>query len=125
MHTAFNRLYDVTAKRGEKKENHPVLGGKKVYSYFENSVFSNTAPTEYSIFGCWENETYINLPKKGDCKLVVAAYDSDRLKGVCVIDLAEQCDEVQVPVGITLGKGDKIMLWDSYMKPMCDAYSVQ
>lgn len=117
---------------GKDKNDYPVIGGDTVISYFSDSVFSNKTTEEFGALGA-ENGTggktdaYVNIPTVGTYTVVFADYENGRLNNIDVVEVTFDTAGENIVTSnkaITVGKGDKLMIWDgtATMRLMCDAY---
>lgn len=71
----------------------------------------------------------VAIPTKGTYKLIFAHYEGKELKNVDVVEITTQEDKKVITKSsnkeITLGKGDKIMLWSGDCTPKCNVYVVE
>ena len=111
-------------------DSYPVLGGMKVI--FENDTYKNQV-TEFEIISLGENKKSANVAflTKGTYTLILADYEESRLNNIDTITVETESDNTIKTVtsekDITLGIGDKVMLWKDMenLVPMCEAYIVE
>jgi len=109
-----------------------VLGGEKVC--FSNGIYYNEVK-EFEILSNGTSGTKatatVAIPTAGTYTLVFADYEEATLNDMDFVTVTAESDNtvVTVPseVDITLGKDDKIMLWQDMtnLVPLCEAYIVK
>ncbi len=113
-------------------DDYPVLGGEKVM--FADGVYYN----EIAEFEILSNDKDVGkatatvaIPHAGTYTLIFADYSESRLNKVDSVTVTTERDNKVITVlsksDITLGTGDKIMLWQDMTNPvpLCDAYIVK
>lgn len=109
-----------------KKEEYPVFSGLRVYHSTASGKYYNLA---YMVLEVSCGNVTVTALEAKSCKLIFADYEGKALKNVSVTDVTtvEGEKRVAVPSNISLGSGDKIMLWSGIdgIVPLCDAYVVQ
>lgn len=130
---------EVAYKLGEawgqdltKENSLPVLGGDKVY--LSSGIYHNEVK-EFGILSNGTNGTKatatVAIPTAGTYTLIFADYEETRLNNVDLVTVTAENDNtvIIVPseIDITLGKDDKIMLWQDMINlvPLCEAYIVK
>mgnify|MGYP001041199957 CR=1 FL=1 len=130
---------EVAYKLGEawgqdltKENSLPVLGGDKVY--LSSGIYHNEVK-EFGILSNGTNGTKatatVAVPTAGTYTLIFADYEETRLNNVDLVTVTAENDNtvIIVPseIDITLGKDDKIMLWQDMINlvPLCEAYIVK
>ena len=130
---------EVAYKLGEawgqdltKENSLPVLGGDKVY--LSSGIYHNEVK-EFGILSNGTNGTKatatVAIPTAGTYTLIFADYEETRLNNVDLVTVTAESDKtvIIVPseIDITLGKDDKIMLWQDMTNliPLCEAYIVK
>lgn len=115
-----------------KENSLPVLGGNKVY--LSSGIYHNEVK-EFGILLNGANGTKatatVAIPTAGTYTLIFADYEETRLNNVDLVTVTAESDKtvIIVPseIDITLGKDDKIMLWQDMtnLVPLCEAYIVK
>lgn len=117
---------NIVFKQTLKKDEYPVFSGLRVYHSTESGEYYNL---EYKISGVSGGNVTVTAPEAKSCKLIFADYEGKALKNVSVTDVTtvEGEKRIAVPSNVSLGSGDKIMLWSGIdgIIPLCDAYVVQ
>ncbi len=109
------------------KEVYPVLRGKKVL--LANGVYYNEIK-EFEILSNGTEGAAVAIPRAGTYTLIFADYEETRLNKVDTVTFTvDKVGIITVPseIDITLGTGDKIMLWQNMttLVPLCEAYIVK
>lgn len=119
---------------GDNPDLYPNLGGVLVYAY--GTVYSNEAPTQIKIWDICKNDgkatAVVTLPSAGTYTVIFADYEDSVLANfdtatVTVEEGSEAVQTVTSTKDLTLGMGDKVMIWNTLNGaiPSCEAYVAQ
>lgn len=109
-------------------DSKPVLNGTNVYKYQDE--YSNEL--KFGFAGYTADGVVFNIPTAGKYVLVFADYDDARLNSTDIVTFTVTADNVgeitkQSETGVTIGTGDKIMLWQGMttLAPLCESFIVE